>query len=216
MSLVVVGSMAFDAIETPFGKSDKIIGGAATYIAWCASNFTPVKQVTLDSLQKANHSLRILSDSLSDENFVNSIIDLSPDLTAPLFTELIALAPNYLEIQFNEGMDSSSILNAVYTIQPSLGIQSIYIPGAYSTSCILQFNQNLVASQFYNLQINPVADCWLNPTNLSGQFVLAELPLPGEIVINEILQNPKNGGSDWIELYNNSAKIFNLKNKFHI
>jgi hypothetical protein len=32
MSLVVVGSMAFDAIETPFGKSDKIIGGAATYL----------------------------------------------------------------------------------------------------------------------------------------------------------------------------------------
>lgn len=40
MSLLVVGSMAFDAIETPFGKSDKIIGGAATYIAWSASNFT--------------------------------------------------------------------------------------------------------------------------------------------------------------------------------
>lgn len=143
---------------------------------------------------------------------VNSIYDLSPDLTAPLFTELIALAPNYLEIQFNEGVDSTSIMNAVYTIQPNLGIQSIYIPGAYSTSCILQFNQNLIASQFYNIQINPVADCWLNNTNLSGQFVLAEVPLPGEIVINEILQNPKNGGSDWIELYNNSAKIFNLKN----
>ncbi len=47
MSLVVVGSMAFDAIETPFGKSDKIIGGAGTYIAWCASNFTPVKQISI-------------------------------------------------------------------------------------------------------------------------------------------------------------------------
>jgi sugar/nucleoside kinase (ribokinase family) len=47
MSLVVVGSMAFDAIETPFGKSDKIIGGAATYIAWCASNFTKVKQISV-------------------------------------------------------------------------------------------------------------------------------------------------------------------------
>jgi sugar/nucleoside kinase (ribokinase family) len=48
MSLVVVGSMAFDAIETPFGKTDKIIGGAATYIAWCASNFTkPVKQISV-------------------------------------------------------------------------------------------------------------------------------------------------------------------------
>lgn len=47
MSLVVIGTMAFDAIETPFGKSDKIIGGAATYIAWCASNFTPVKQISI-------------------------------------------------------------------------------------------------------------------------------------------------------------------------
>ncbi|SJZ33167.1 PfkB family carbohydrate kinase [Sediminibacterium ginsengisoli] len=47
MSLVVVGSMAFDAIETPFGKSDKIIGGAGTYIAWCASNFTSVKQISV-------------------------------------------------------------------------------------------------------------------------------------------------------------------------
>src|SRR6187549_33101 len=48
MSLIVVGSMAFDAIETPFGKSDKIIGGAATYIAWSASNFTrPVQQISV-------------------------------------------------------------------------------------------------------------------------------------------------------------------------
>ncbi len=48
MSLVVVGSMAFDAIETPFGKSDRIIGGAATYIAWSASNFTqPIKQISV-------------------------------------------------------------------------------------------------------------------------------------------------------------------------
>ena len=40
--------MAFDAIETPFGKSDKIVGGAATYIAWSASNFTrPVKQISV-------------------------------------------------------------------------------------------------------------------------------------------------------------------------
>ena len=48
MSLIVVGSMAFDAIETPFGKSDRIIGGAATYIAWSASNFyQPIKQISV-------------------------------------------------------------------------------------------------------------------------------------------------------------------------
>ena len=48
MSLIVVGTMAFDAIETPFGKSDRIIGGAATYIALSASNFVkPIKQISV-------------------------------------------------------------------------------------------------------------------------------------------------------------------------
>jgi sugar/nucleoside kinase (ribokinase family) len=48
MSLIVVGTMAFDAIETPFGKTDKIIGGSATYVAYCASNFVqPVQQVSI-------------------------------------------------------------------------------------------------------------------------------------------------------------------------
>lgn len=40
MSLLVVGSVAFDALETPFGKTDKIIGGSATYISLSASYFT--------------------------------------------------------------------------------------------------------------------------------------------------------------------------------
>ncbi len=40
MSLLVIGSVAFDAIETPFGKTDKIIGGAATYISLSSSYLT--------------------------------------------------------------------------------------------------------------------------------------------------------------------------------
>lgn len=39
MSLVIIGSVAFDAIETPFGKTDKIVGGAATYASLAASYF---------------------------------------------------------------------------------------------------------------------------------------------------------------------------------
>ena len=48
MSLLVVGTVAFDAIETPFGKTDKIIGGAATYAALAASYFT--KNINLVSV----------------------------------------------------------------------------------------------------------------------------------------------------------------------
>ncbi len=45
MSLTVVGSVAFDALETPFGKRDKILGGAATHFSLSASYFTDVRAV---------------------------------------------------------------------------------------------------------------------------------------------------------------------------
>jgi len=48
MSLIAVGTMAFDAIETPFGKTDKIVGGSATYVAYAASYFVkPIHQVSI-------------------------------------------------------------------------------------------------------------------------------------------------------------------------
>lgn len=48
MSLISVGTMAFDAIETPFGKTDSIVGGSATYVAYAASNFVnPVQQISI-------------------------------------------------------------------------------------------------------------------------------------------------------------------------
>lgn len=48
MSLITVGTMAFDAIETPFGKIDRIVGGSATYVAYAASNFVkPVQQISI-------------------------------------------------------------------------------------------------------------------------------------------------------------------------
>jgi sugar/nucleoside kinase (ribokinase family) len=45
LSLLVVGSVAFDALESPYGKVDRAVGGAATYFAVAASFFTPVNLV---------------------------------------------------------------------------------------------------------------------------------------------------------------------------
>jgi sugar/nucleoside kinase (ribokinase family) len=47
VSLLVVGSVAFDAIKTPYGKTDKILGGAATYFSLSASFFTQVRVVAV-------------------------------------------------------------------------------------------------------------------------------------------------------------------------
>jgi len=48
MAIITLGSMAFDAIETPFGKIDKIVGGSATYVAYAASHLTqPIQQISI-------------------------------------------------------------------------------------------------------------------------------------------------------------------------
>ncbi|MEM5565779.1 PfkB family carbohydrate kinase [Psychroserpens sp. AS72] len=74
--LVIVGTVAFDAIETPFGKTDKILGGAATYIGLSASNFNvdaaAVSVVGGDFPQK-------YLDLLSDRNVNTEGIEIVKD-----------------------------------------------------------------------------------------------------------------------------------------
>ncbi|MFK7905165.1 MAG: PfkB family carbohydrate kinase [Chitinophagales bacterium] len=59
-NILVVGSMAFDDIETPFGKSNKIIGGAATYIAYTASYFT--QNIQLVSVVGGDFPVEVIQD----------------------------------------------------------------------------------------------------------------------------------------------------------
>jgi sugar/nucleoside kinase (ribokinase family) len=61
MSLISVGSMAFDSIETPFGKVDKIVGGAATFVAYAAVNFVkPVQQISIIGYDFPNEEMEEL------------------------------------------------------------------------------------------------------------------------------------------------------------
>jgi len=80
MSLLTVGSVAFDAIETPFGKTDKIIGGAGTYIALAASFYNNEQnivsvvgddfpQATLDELEAKNVNLDGLQIKAGEKTF---------------------------------------------------------------------------------------------------------------------------------------------------
>ncbi len=47
MSTLVVGSVAYDTIETPFGKAERVLGGSASYFSVAASFFTPVRLVAV-------------------------------------------------------------------------------------------------------------------------------------------------------------------------
>lgn len=68
MSLVIIGTVAFDAIETPFGKTDKIVGGAATFAAIAASYlYDQIKIVS------------VIGDDFGDEN-INKITSKGIDV----------------------------------------------------------------------------------------------------------------------------------------
>ncbi|MEO6538336.1 MAG: PfkB family carbohydrate kinase [Ferruginibacter sp.] len=76
MSLISVGSMAFDAIETPFGKVDKIIGGSAVYVAYAASNFIkPVQQISIIGFDFPQNEL----DALTDRGVELDGVEIVPD-----------------------------------------------------------------------------------------------------------------------------------------
>src|SRR5581483_7158395 len=73
MSLVVVGSVAYDGVETPHGKVDRMLGGAATYIALSASYFTPVKIVAVVGDDFAQEDLNLLSSRQIDVSGIEQV-----------------------------------------------------------------------------------------------------------------------------------------------
>ena len=142
---------------------------------------------------------------------INSVNDSTVDLSPPLISYIQTSAPNHLKIYFNEGMDSTSLSKSFISTTPALVIKNKTIASLFPMYLSLDFNENFIGSQEYSIQLNSVADCSNNITNLKDRFVIAEQPIRGDIVINEILFDPLTGGSDFIELYNNSSKWIDLK-----
>ncbi len=62
MSVLVVGSVALDSVETPFGKADDVIGGSATYFSASASHQTPVQLVGIVGADYPTEKLQPLAD----------------------------------------------------------------------------------------------------------------------------------------------------------
>lgn len=66
MSILVVGSVAFDSIETPFGKADDALGGSAIYFSAAASYFAPVRLVAVVGQDFSKNKLEFLTQKNVD------------------------------------------------------------------------------------------------------------------------------------------------------
>ncbi len=143
---------------------------------------------------------------------INTVNNSTPDAELPSLISANALVPNFLELTFSEGMDSTSLVSALYSFNPALTIQSIFVASTFENQALIALNENLAVNQLYTFSVPNLADCWLNATTITGNFALADNPILGDLVINEILFDPGTGGTDFIELYNRSNKVLNLKN----
>ena len=141
---------------------------------------------------------------------MNSVFDDTPDLSSPSISEITVLPPAYIEINFNEGMDSTSLLSASINTNPSLSLQNIFVANEFSNQMIVEFNENIQTGILYTIDLENVQDCWLNSSIINSTFVRTENGVAGDLVINEFVSNPYSDGEDWIEIYNNSEKYIDL------
>lgn len=143
----------------------------------------------------------------------NSVFNNTPDLTAPLITEVIASDLNTVEVKFNEKISADAALKiSLFKISPDIIIGQSSI-SSDQKSLTINMSTELISGITYTLELAPgFTDCAGNATTKtqSIQFSLPGAPEIHDIVINEILFNPRSGGYDFIELYNRSGKIFNL------
>ncbi|MDP2386505.1 MAG: lamin tail domain-containing protein [Bacteroidota bacterium] len=146
---------------------------------------------------------------------VNSVNASNPDNTAPQLVRVNVISTDTIVAVFNESMQYSPLLNlSAYSISNGIGTPISITPKAQEfTQCIIKLAVPLQATTIYTLTVtNTLYDCAGNAitTENTARFGLPQGPLAGDVVINELLFNPKTDGVDYVELYNNSSKIIDL------
>jgi len=140
---------------------------------------------------------------------LNSVSGQFQDNQIPYFHQ--AIVSDTLILIFNEPVDSTSIRDSLIKFNPILTYDEIEIASAYTDTVELYLSESLKFNQTYQITIQQVSDCLMNKADIQTNFVRAEKPSGEDLVINEVLFNPLDDGSDYVELYNKSAKNLELK-----
>ncbi|MEJ7681211.1 MAG: lamin tail domain-containing protein [Segetibacter sp.] len=147
----------------------------------------------------------------------NSADGSNPDIIAPALLKAAAIDSVTIILTFSEPVDSSKAANvANYNISEGITpVAAVAIPPAF-TKVQLTINAPVLKGNVYTVTANNIADC---SGNVIQAVKTARVGLPSiidsnDIVINEILFNPKPAAVDYVEIYNRSNKIFDLKDLY--
>jgi Lamin Tail Domain/Bacterial Ig-like domain len=147
----------------------------------------------------------------------NSVDAINADATAPKLLRAYAPDATHVTLVFNEPVDSTNAaLAASYSMSDGIGITNALPLSVSFDRVSLTLSIPLTANKIYTVTANNVKDCSGNTIGIN-KIARVGLVAPTDsldVVVNEIMFNPKPNGADYVEFYNRSKKILNLKNAF--
>lgn len=146
---------------------------------------------------------------------VNSVFANKPDLIGPKLSNVTVLSTIQLLLSFNEKLESPISHSPTFSFLPAIEVTNYHFESKSLRSIVLNLSSPLVTKQLYTITIKNLYDCSENIIQTTFDhldFALPEEAEAGDVVINEILFNPRPNGVDFVEVYNRSSKYINLKN----
>ncbi|RYY48675.1 MAG: hypothetical protein EOO06_09555 [Chitinophagaceae bacterium] len=149
----------------------------------------------------------------------NSVDGLNADAIAPRLLRAYAPDPLHVVLVFSESLDSTRAAQAAsYSVSDGIGPAQIALPLSFSFDRVrLTLNTPLTPGKIFVTTATGISDCSGNLIAAGSNTARVGLPAnldKYDIVVNEILFNPKPNSNDYVEIYNRSNKILNLKNAY--
>lgn len=145
---------------------------------------------------------------------VNSIATVNPDYESPLLVTATVLDTNKIRVFFSETV-SLIHYHPVFSVDRDLQVLSLSMVTPFYNAVDIVFDKSLRKGTVYQLSIiDSVCDCAGNILPLGNMlmFGIDEIPSNNDLIINEILfDSPSNEDADYVEIYNNSSFIIDLK-----
>ena len=143
----------------------------------------------------------------------NSVFSNAIDTVGPSLTRVLIQSPDTLILEFDELLDSLSVLTANYTFSSGKTAAFIANVAPNYTRVIIGLSASLTEGVLETITVTGITDCSGNLIGAANtlNFALPESPVAGDIILNEVLFNPRTGGADFVEIYNNSQKTISLQ-----
>ncbi len=143
--------------------------------------------------------------------FINSVNAPLSDTTTLRITNVKIENDSSVTLTFSKSVNQASLVETFHFVINGFIQLNSTLPSADNTSVTLTFSSKFIRGFTYNIQFFDFADCTGKPVSINPVNVLLALPVNiGDLLINEILFNPKTGGSDFVEIYNNSENVIDL------